>query len=59
VRRIGTRGVGLATSQAAYIPAVTNLQHMIEQATILSYRFGTYAMLNLADDAAMLALMFC
>jgi hypothetical protein len=36
-----------------------NLQHWIEQATLLGYRFGTYAMVHLADDAAMLALMFC
>ncbi len=31
----------------------------MEAASMLMYRWGAYAMLNLADDAAMLALMFC
>lgn len=30
-----------------------------EQATTLTYRLAVYAMQNLMDDAAMLALMFC
>ena len=28
-------------------------------ATLLGYRWSTYLMLTLAEDAAMLALMFC
>ena len=31
----------------------------IENALVLAYRVAAYAMLNLADDAALLALMFC
>jgi len=33
--------------------------NLIEQAMMLAYRWAGYAMLNLADDAAMLALLFC
>lgn len=33
--------------------------NFIEQAMMLAYRWAGYAMLNLADDAAMLALLFC
>jgi hypothetical protein len=32
---------------------------MLDQALFLAYRFAGYALLNLADDAALLALMFC
>ena len=32
---------------------------LFEQLTIISYRVAAYAMLNLADDAAMLAFIFC
>jgi hypothetical protein len=35
------------------------LTHWIEQAAFLAYRLAGYATLNLADDAALLALMFC
>jgi hypothetical protein len=31
----------------------------MDQALVLAYRWAGYALLNLADDAAMLALMFC
>ena len=33
--------------------------YLIEQAVILAYRWAGYALLNLADDAAMLAMVFC
>ena len=36
-----------------------NTEHWIERLTVLSYRVSEYAMLNLADDAAMLAFVFC
>ncbi|MEY5099894.1 MAG: hypothetical protein RJA36_2613 [Pseudomonadota bacterium] len=32
---------------------------LIDQATALAYRLAAYALLNLGEDAAMLALMFC
>ena len=32
---------------------------LIPYATYLLYRFSGYALLNLMDDAAMLAIMFC
>jgi hypothetical protein len=35
------------------------MQDLINQATVLAYRFAGYALLNLADDAAILAFMFC
>jgi hypothetical protein len=34
-------------------------ENWIERLTMLSYRVSEYAMLNLADDAAMLAFIFC
>jgi len=34
-------------------------QHLIEQATVWAYRLAGYALLNWADDAAILAFMFC
>jgi hypothetical protein len=34
-------------------------QHLLEQASFLVYRLAGYASLNWADDAALLALMFC
>jgi hypothetical protein len=36
-----------------------NAQHFLDQAIFLSYRLAGYAALNWADDAALLALMFC
>jgi len=32
---------------------------LIELTTALAYRLAAYALLNLGEDAAMLALMFC
>jgi len=32
---------------------------LISQALILTYRLASYATINLVDDAAILALMFC
>jgi hypothetical protein len=34
-------------------------EYLFEQAVMLSYRWAAYALLNLADDAALLALVFC
>ena len=36
-----------------------NAEYLFERLTVLSYRVASYAMLNLADDAAMLAFIFC
>ena len=36
-----------------------NASDLIEQAVALAYRLAGYALLNWADDAALLALMFC
>jgi hypothetical protein len=33
--------------------------HWIERLTMFSYRVSEYAMRNIADDAAMLAFIFC
>jgi len=35
------------------------LEHLIERALLLTYRLAGYALLNMADDAAIMALMFC
>lgn len=35
------------------------LQALIDQVLLHSYRLAGYALLNLVDDAALLALMFC
>jgi hypothetical protein len=35
------------------------LDDLMVQATLLAYRFAGYALLNLADDAAILAFIFC
>jgi len=35
------------------------MQYLMDQAVVLGYRFAGYALLNWADDAALLALMFC
>lgn len=32
---------------------------LAEQATLLAWRWAGYALLNWADDAAIMALMFC
>ena len=39
--------------------APMKLHDLIEPATALAYRLCAYALLNLGDDAAMLALLFC
>jgi hypothetical protein len=36
-----------------------NADNWIERLTLLTYRVASYATLNLADDAAMLAFIFC
>ncbi len=36
-----------------------NAEYLIDQAVMLAYRWAGYALLNWADDAAMLALVFC
>jgi hypothetical protein len=36
-----------------------DIHPLISQALILAYRFAAYANVNLIDDAAILALMFC
>lgn len=33
--------------------------YLIEQAVMLAYRWAGYALMNLADDAAMIAFAFC
>jgi len=33
--------------------------HWIERLTLFGYRVSEFAMLNLAEDAAMLAIIFC
>jgi hypothetical protein len=34
-------------------------EYLIDQAIALTYRWAGYALLNWADDAALMALMFC
>jgi hypothetical protein len=41
------------------VARLLNLEYLVDQAVVLGYRWAGYALLNLADDAAMLALMFC
>jgi hypothetical protein len=36
-----------------------SLDDLIEQCIFLAYRLSGYALMQLADDAAILALMFC
>lgn len=36
-----------------------SIEILIDQAVILAYRLAAYAIVNLIDDAAMLALLFC
>jgi hypothetical protein len=36
-----------------------NEDHWIERLTMLTFRVASYATRNLADDAAMLAFIFC
>jgi len=38
---------------------VMNASHLLDHAILFLYRISAYAALNLADDAALLALMFC
>lgn len=35
------------------------LDHWIDQALFLAYRWADYALVNLMDDPALLALVFC
>ncbi len=34
-------------------------EYLMTQTVMLAYRWAAYALLNLVDDAAMLALVFC
>ena len=36
-----------------------NTEELIELCLFMAYRAASYALLNLADDVALLALMFC
>jgi hypothetical protein len=47
--------------QSARPPAENqmSIEILIDQAVILAYRLAAYAIVNLIDDAAMLALLFC
>jgi len=36
-----------------------SLECLVDQALALGYRWAGYALLNWADDAALIALMFC
>ena len=36
-----------------------SVEYLMDQALVLGYRWAGYALLNWADDAALLALMFC
>jgi len=38
---------------------VLKIEYLADQAVVLAYRWAGYALLNWADDAAILALMFC
>jgi len=35
------------------------LEQLMAQAVYITYRLGGYAMLNLAEDPALLAILFC
>lgn len=35
------------------------MEYLLEQAILLGYRWAGYALLNLVDDAALIAIMFC
>lgn len=48
---------GQSASQPANNPM--SIELLIDQAVILAYRLAGYAMVNLIDDAAMMALLFC
>lgn len=39
--------------------ATMNLELLLEQAIFHCYRFGGYLLLNVLDDPALLAIMFC
>ncbi|SEB18870.1 hypothetical protein SAMN05444680_11283 [Variovorax sp. YR216] len=39
--------------------AALTIQDLINQTMVLAYRLSGYALLNLADDVAILAFMFC
>ena len=51
---IREKGLTLVTDNA-----IMDAQLWMERLNTLGYRLAAYAMLNLADDAAMLALVFC
>ena len=36
-----------------------NIEYLVDQALVLGNRLAGYALLNWAEDAALLALMFC
>ncbi|MEO7401764.1 MAG: hypothetical protein ABIV07_13545 [Polaromonas sp.] len=44
---------------AARLQLSMNLYIWLDTATYLSWRIASYALLNLGEDAALLALMFC
>lgn len=56
-------GAGRALRRAMHVRCCDNRgmtnQDVIDHAVALAYRLAGYALLNLADDAAILALVFC
>ena len=53
------RNVISAHSSPAHAAIAMTAQDLIAHATVLAYRLAGYALQNMAEDAALLAMMFC
>lgn len=52
-------GRGFAATITQPVNKLMTAEYLIDQTVMLAYRWAGYALLNWADDAAILALMFC
>ena len=54
-----TPALGPCTPLRRTAPPSMTAQDLIAHATVLAYRLAGYALQNMAEDAALLAMMFC
>lgn len=58
-RGAGHVGDAALFRQLGWRPDNMAAEYLIDEIMVLAYRWAGYALLNWADDAAILALMFC
>jgi hypothetical protein len=59
VSQAAAGGIKIAKIIASFADDLMLLDDLIALAVVLAYRLAGYAVLNLLDDAAIMAMMFC